>query len=372
MSLPDSMWWSVLTKGSSVTHVCHSDLVSTWGISVCCGKLAAGHPRSSCVYRRCAHYRSQWEHAHGSTRRGIEKDGTGLHLSKDKCWFMAPSFEYLGYKIDAHGLHPLPEKVWAIKKAPKPKNTTELKAYLGLLMYYGRFLPNLSTVLSPLYRLLRQDVCWRWTSKQTSAFAKSKQLLTSAKMLVHYDPKLYLVVAGDASAYGIGVVLSHKMSNGEERPVAFASRILSPACGTQLLSSGERSFGMCLRCQEVSLIYFRPTVHITHRPQANTNPLWREQAYTPQASARMQRWALTLDMYNYKIAFKPTAAHSNAYGLSRLPLPEAHSEVLREIGGRSKSESAVYPYGLSRQTPRSSVGTCLGPNQLRRSVRICV
>ena len=45
---------------------------------------------------------------------------------------------------------------------------------------------------------------------------------------------------------------------------------------------------------------------------------------------------------------------------------------LREIGGRSKSESAVYPYGLSRQTPRSSVGTGLGPDQLRRSVGICV
>ena len=153
----------------------------------------------------------------------------GLRLSKGKCLFMAPSVEYLGYKIDAEGLHPLPEKVRAIERAPKPRNTTELKAYLGLLTYYGRFLPNLSTVLSPLYRLLRQDVCWRWTSKQQRVFTRSKQLLTSAKVLVHYDPRLDLVVAGDASAYRIGAVLSHKMPNGEERPVAFASRTLSSA-----------------------------------------------------------------------------------------------------------------------------------------------
>ena len=152
-----------------------------------------------------------------------------LRLSKGKCLFMAPSVEYLGYKIDADGLHPLLEKVRAIEKAPKPRNTTELKAYLGLLTYYGRFLPNLSTVLSPLYRLLRQDVCWRWTSKQQRAFTRSKQLLTSAKVLVHYDPRLDLVVAGDASAYGIGAVLSHMIPNGEERPVAFASRTLSSA-----------------------------------------------------------------------------------------------------------------------------------------------
>ena len=45
---------------------------------------------------------------------------------------------------------------------------------------------------------------------------------------------------------------------------------------------------------------------------------------------------------------------------------------LREIGGRSKLENAVYPYRLWRQTPRSSVGTGLGPDQLRRSVGICV
>ena len=70
-------------------------------------------------------------------------------------------------------------------------------------------------------------MCWRWTSKQQRAFTRSKQLLTSAKVLVHYDPRQDLVVAGDASAYGIGAVLSHKMPNGEERPVAFASRTLS-------------------------------------------------------------------------------------------------------------------------------------------------
>ena len=68
------------------------------------------------------------------------------------------------------------------------------------------------------------------------------------------------------------------------------------------------------------------TVHITHRPQAVANPLWREQAYI-STSFRVQRWALTLAMYNYRIVFKPTAVHSNADGLSRLPLPEAPSEV---------------------------------------------
>lgn len=50
-----------------------------------------------------------------------------------------PSVNYLGYKINADGLHPFPEKARAIKKAPKPKNTTELKAYLRLIMHLRLF-----------------------------------------------------------------------------------------------------------------------------------------------------------------------------------------------------------------------------------------
>ena len=75
----------------------------------------------------------------------------GLRARKGKCQFFVPSVTYLGHKIDAEGLHPLPDKVKAIQDAPSPTNVQELKAYLGLLTYYSRFLPNMSTVLSLLY-----------------------------------------------------------------------------------------------------------------------------------------------------------------------------------------------------------------------------
>ena len=66
-----------------------------------------------------------------------------LRVKKHKCKFMVPSVSYLGYVIDANGVRPLPEKIAAIRQAPTPKNVTELKSYLGLLTYYGKFLPNL-------------------------------------------------------------------------------------------------------------------------------------------------------------------------------------------------------------------------------------
>ena len=59
----------------------------------------------------------------------------GLLLKEKKCIFMAESVTYLGFRIDAQGLHPVPEKVKAVQEAPKPQNVTELKSYLGLLSF---------------------------------------------------------------------------------------------------------------------------------------------------------------------------------------------------------------------------------------------
>lgn len=112
----------------------------------------------------------------------------GLRAKKNKCKFRAPFVEFLGHLVDEKGIHPLPEKVRAIQQAPTPTNVTELKSYLGLISYYGKFLPNLSTHLAPLYKLLNKKVLWDWSSEQERAFQKSKEMLTSESLLTHYNP----------------------------------------------------------------------------------------------------------------------------------------------------------------------------------------
>ena len=62
---------------------------------------------------------------------------------------------------------------------------------------------------------------------------KPSQQLKSSQVLIHYDPSLPITLAGDASAYGIGSVISHVLPDGSERPIAFASRTLSPTKATQ-------------------------------------------------------------------------------------------------------------------------------------------
>ena len=82
----------------------------------------------------------------------------GLCLGRKKCSFMMKSCIYLGHRLDGTGIHPTEEKIVAIINAPIPKTVSELRSYLGLVNYYHKFLGNLSTILAPLYELLRKDV----------------------------------------------------------------------------------------------------------------------------------------------------------------------------------------------------------------------
>ena len=244
----------------------------------------------------------------------------GLHLKKEKCKFLMNDVTYLGHKIDAQGLHPLQNKIDAIAKAPRPRTVTELKAFLGLLNYYGKFIHNLASILHPLYQLLGNDVKWTWTQERENAFNEAKSLLTSDSLLIHFDPTKDLVLACDGSAYGIGAVLSHRFPDGSERPIGFASRTLSSA--EQKYSQIEKESLSCIFGVKKfhSYLFGHPFSLVTdHKPLITL--LHEHRAIPTSVSARIQRWALTLSMYEYRIMFKPSGSHGNADALSRLPLP---------------------------------------------------
>ena len=151
----------------------------------------------------------------------------GFRLKQDKCKFFTSSMEYLGHTIDQEGIRPLPHKVAAIVNAPAPTNVQELRSFLGLLNYYGKFIHNLATIIHPLNELLRADKHWRWSKQCAEAFELAKEQLTSNQLLAHYDPSLPIYMAADASAYGVGAVISHIFPDGSEKPIAFASRTLT-------------------------------------------------------------------------------------------------------------------------------------------------
>ena len=98
----------------------------------------------------------------------------------------------------------------------------------------------------------------------TKAFNGAKKAISSTGVLVHYDPNLQqLTLAGDASAYGIGAVISHVLPDGSEKPIAFASRTLTASeCNTPFSH---------LRGEEISPISLWSQIPINHGPQTPTS-----------------------------------------------------------------------------------------------------
>ncbi len=71
-------------------------------------------------------------------------------------------------------MYPTKDKVRAIQNGQAPSTVKELRAFLGLVNCYGLFVPHQSTVLAPLYRLLKEQVVWQWGKKEQVAFDKCK------------------------------------------------------------------------------------------------------------------------------------------------------------------------------------------------------
>ena len=245
----------------------------------------------------------------------------GMRLKESKCSFLMPSVDYLGHRIDASGLHPTSEKLEAVLKAPTPRNMKELQSFLGLINYYGAFIPNLSSLLQPLHALLQKDTRWKWTEQCEQSFKAAKDSLTSPPVLVHYNPKLPLRVAADASSHGLGAVLSHVMPDQSERPIAFASRTLSSS--EKFAQVEKEALALVFAIKKFHLyLYGRTfTLFTDHKPLLTI--LEPKKAIPTLAAARLQRWALLLASYTYEIECKSSQRHSNADALSRLPLPQA-------------------------------------------------
>jgi hypothetical protein len=240
----------------------------------------------------------------------------GLRIKKEKCSFFQDSVKYLGHVINKDGVAVCHDKVKAILNTPSPTNVSELRAFIGMVMYYAKFLNNVSTILAPLYNLLRIHVKFEWSKECEKAFSIIKHRLASSEVLVHYSLDQPLILTADASGVGVGAIISHLTPDGE-RPVAYASRSLTTA---------ERSYAQIDR-EALAIIYGIRKFHqyiygrkfllrTDHKPL--TYIFGNKVGIPVMAASRLQRWAVLLSGYNYDIEY--VASNKNcADALSRMP-----------------------------------------------------
>ncbi|CAB0034666.1 unnamed protein product [Trichogramma brassicae] len=239
----------------------------------------------------------------------------GLKLKKGKCEFLQPHVKYLGYIIDKNGLRKDPDSIKAIVNLDKPKNITEVQAFTGMVNYYMKFTPNLSTLLSPIYQLLKKNTPFVWSEKCDNAFAD-----TSDNILVHYDPALKLKLNTDTSNVGLGAVLMHVFPDGTEKPICFASRTLSKAEQRYAVIHKE-ALAIYWSCKKFYqyLIGRHFDLYCDHKPLM---AIFGEKRDIPQMIAgQLQRWACFLSGFNYTFKYVKRKDNGGADGLSRLPAP---------------------------------------------------
>ena len=106
----------------------------------------------------------------------------------------------------------------------------------------------------------RAGMKWSWSTKYKKTFQEARKQIASAKVLTHYDSTLPIKLAADASAYGIVAVISHRMPDGTERPIAFASHTLT-ASEKNYAQLEKEALSFCIHGQEISPISLRSEIY---------------------------------------------------------------------------------------------------------------
>jgi len=214
----------------------------------------------------------------------------GLQLNPAKCVFASASLSFLGHKVDATGIAPLPKHVQALLDFPPPCDLKQLQRYLGMINFYRRFLPGIAGVLQPLTDLLRgSPKKLLWSDTAAAAFVAGKAALAKCTVLVHPTPDATISLAVDASDTHVGGVLQQLSTSGSWSPLAFFSRKLNSAevkystFDRELLAafSAIRHFRFVLEGRQFRLLTdHMPLTHAMNR----VSPLWssrqvRQMAY---------------------------------------------------------------------------------------------
>ncbi|XP_055603987.1 uncharacterized protein K02A2.6-like [Uranotaenia lowii] len=241
----------------------------------------------------------------------------GFHVKMEKCHFFQTAIKYLGHIIDNKGIRPDPEKLQAIASIPAPTNVSELRSFLGAINFYGRFVRNIHELRHPLDQLLKKDAKWQWNNDCQRSFRRFKEILQSEMLLTHYDPKLPIIVAADASSTGVGAVIFHEFPNGYLKAIQHASRSLTaaeqgygqPEKEALALTYGVTKFHKYLLGRRFTLLTdHKPLLYI----------FGSKKGIPLHTANRLQRWALMLLNYDFDIRYVSTNEFGCADMLSRL------------------------------------------------------
>uniref|UniRef100_A0A182PWJ4 RNA-directed DNA polymerase n=1 Tax=Anopheles epiroticus TaxID=199890 RepID=A0A182PWJ4_9DIPT len=294
-----------------------------------------------------------WQRRMETVLRGLTNVQSVLKLNRSKYVFAVPSLECLGHRIDKELLHKSTKHIEAISNAPRPSTPEELQLFLGKATYYSAFIPNLSSRTKLLRDMLKTSN-FECSVQADEAYRDAQQTLISPQVLMQYDPSLPLLLATDASKTGLGAVLSHRLSNGTKRPIAYASCSLSKTEQRYPIIDKDALAIVWATKKFFHYLYARKFTLITdHKPLT--------QIFSPEKSlptlciSRMANYADYLSHFNFTIEYKTTSQNANADYCSRIPsistLSDVNSLSLHKGGNPEEDEFENFVLHQIQQLP---------------------
>ena len=250
-----------------------------------------------------------------------------LKVKLEKCCFFQTEVNYLGHVISNEGVATDPKKISAVKEWPRPSSVKDLSSFLGFCGYYRRYVDGFAKIAAPLNRLKaeltdphtkrpsRKLIGELWSDLCEKSFQDLKSRLISAPVLAYANFSLPFILEVDASLSGLGAVLSQEQ-DGKVRPVAYASRALSPSernmpnYSSMKLEFLALKWAMTEKFREY-LIGQKCVVWTDNNPLSHLN--------TAKLGAVEQRWASELAVFDFSIRYRSGRANANADSLSRQP-----------------------------------------------------
>lgn len=238
----------------------------------------------------------------------------GMTLSKEKSKIHRKQIEYLGHVISEQGTTPKPELMFAINNMATPSNKEELRTFLGMAEYYSKYIRRFADHTAVLRDLTRINVKYEWNENCEKEFNYIKSALTTAPALKNFVRGQRTVITTDASNVGLGAVLA-QIHNGEEKVIAFASRLLKGA---------EKSYAT-IEKEALAIVWavdkFRSFVWGTQF-EINTDHKPLVELFTnkglDKVSARIRRWVHRMQEFNVVVKYIPGVRNYAADCLSRL------------------------------------------------------
>ena len=262
----------------------------------------------------------------------------GLKLNLRKCNFFQTEIEYLGFLISGKGVKPIKRNVEAIKNFPVPRTVKQVKGFIGLALYYKRFVRDFAGMAHPLYELLKKDTKWEWEEKHQESFEVLKTALTSC--MRHPEFSRDFIVQTDSSGYGVGAILCQmqpKVSldpeekeprldkdvyNDKENEIEELEEVVIAYSSKKLDKKQMKYSATELECYAIihAITVFKPylygrrfIVKCDHRPLQ-----WLMSKAEP--AGKLSRWAMKIQEFQFDIEYKKGKDNLNADALSRMPI----------------------------------------------------